>query len=228
MKKWIFLFSFVSYGFVYAQTTSESKEKKEEQSLFDGKTLNGWRKATKDTIPDQAWLAEEGVLTFDPSKGHGGDIISRKTFKDFDLSLQFKVSEGGNSGIKYFLIPNTSLGCEYQIIDDSRHADASLGINGNRKTASLYDVLPADSNKKYEPAGEWNTVRIVAKGQHVEHWLNGSKVLEYERGSEPFKQAIAQSKFKSTKGFAEATTTAILLQAHGDKVSFRNIKIKEL
>jgi hypothetical protein len=142
--------------------------------------------------------------------------------------VQFKVSEGGNSGIKYSLIPNTSLGCEYQIIDDSKHADAALGINGNRKTGSLYDVIPADPKKKYKPAGEWNTARIVVMGQHVEHWLNGSKVVEFEKGSPAFKQAIEQSKFKTTKGFAEAKTTAILLQAHGDKVSFRNIKIKAL
>ena len=228
MKKLVFLVSFVACGFVYAQTTSGSKGMKGWQSLFDGKTLNGWRKATKDSAADEAWTAEKGILTFDPSKGHGGDIVTTRSFKDFELSIQFKVSEGGNSGIKYFLIPNTSLGCEYQIIDDSRHADAALGKNGNHKTGSFYDVLPADPKKKYKPAGEWNTARIIAVGNHVEHWLNGSKVLEYERGSEKFKQAIAESKFKSTKGFAEAATTAILLQAHGDKVSFRNIKIREL
>jgi hypothetical protein len=224
----LILFSLLTSAVVNTESAGISHVKKGWQSLFDGKSLNGWRRADRNLAPDSGWYVEKGVLTFDPAKGHGGDIITTKTFKNFDLSIQFKVSEGGNSGIKYFLIPNTSLGCEYQIIDDSKHADAALGINGNRKAGSLYDVLPANPKKKYKPAGEWNTARIVANGQHVEHWLNGSKVLEFERGSEEFKKAIQQSKFKTTKGFAEATTTAILLQAHGDKVSFRNIKIKEL
>jgi hypothetical protein len=142
--------------------------------------------------------------------------------------VDFKVSEGGNSGIKYFLLPNTSLGCEFQIIDDSKHPDAGLGINGNRKTGALYDIMPASPHKPYKGAGVWNTAKIMVKGQHVEHWLNGVKILEYERGSDTFKQAIAQSKFKTTKGFAEATSSPVLLQAHGDQITFRNIKIKEL
>ena len=233
MRKNVFLLSFLSisiiaFGFAGAGNASVSKLKKGWVSLFDGKTLNGWRQASKDAAPDHAWFVEKGVLTFDPAKGHGTDIVTTKTFKDFDLSLQFKVSEGGNSGIKYFIFPNSSLGCEYQIIDDSKHTDAALGINGNRKTGSFYDVMPASTKKKYKPAGEWNTARIVAIGQHVEHWLNGAKVVEFDRDSEDFKKAIAQSKFKTTKGFGQATTTPILLQAHGDKVSFRNIKIKAL
>lgn len=217
------LLSFVHGSIVNAQT-----KLKEGLSLFDGKTLNGWRAAQRDTLPDKGWYVENSELIFDPSKGHGSDIITTRSFKDFDLSVQFKISEGGNSGIKYFLLPNTSLGCEYQVIDDSRHPDAKLGINGNRKTGALYDIMPADPNKPYKPAGQWNTARIVVKGNHAEHWLNGKKILEYERGSEAFKQAIAKSKFSTTKGFAEATSAPILLQAHGDKVLFRNIKIKEL
>lgn len=197
-------------------------------TLFDGKTLNGWRNASKDVIPDSAWSAANNELSFDPKTGHGGDIITTKSFKDFDFTLQFKISEGGNSGIKFFLIPNTNLGCEYQIIDDSKHPDAKLGVNGNRKTASLYDIIPAKAGKKYKPAGQWNTVRVVSKGTHVEYYLNGEKTVEFDRGSEAFKKGIAESKFKTTKGFAEATTSPILLQAHGDQVSFRDIKIKEL
>lgn len=218
------LFFLLGNGPVKAQT----KTKDGWLSLFDGKSLNGWRKAQKDTLPDASWSAENGELSFDPAKGHGTDIITTRSFSNFELSVDFKVSEGGNSGVKYFLIPNTSLGCEFQIIDDSKHPDARLGINGNRKTGALYDIFPASPDKPYKGAGAWNTARIVVKGQHVEHWLNGTKILEYERGSDTFKQAIAQSKFKTTAGFAEATSSPILLQAHGDKVSFRKIKIKEL
>lgn len=213
-----------------AQTSSLSKKEIKGSwiSLFDGKTLNGWRAAQQDTLPGDTWSAENGELSFDPTKGHGSDIVTSRSFKDFDLSVDFKISEGGNSGIKYFLLPNTSLGCEYQVIDDDKHPDAKLGVNGNRTTASLYDLIPAPASKPYKGARVWNTARIVAKGNHVEHWLNGAKVLEYERGSEAFKQAIAQSKFKTTEGFANATSSPVLLQAHGDKVTYRNIKIKEL
>jgi len=227
MKRLPFLFllmSLLTIDIASAQTKSADGY----LSLFDGKTLNGWRKAARDTAPDKAWVVQNGELSFDPAIGHGGDIVTKKTFKDFDLSVDFKVSEGGNSGIKYRLLPNTSLGCEFQLIDDSKHPDAKLGINGDRKTGALYDIFPPAENKPYKPAGEWNTARIVVKGDHVEHWLNGTKILEYTRGSEPYKQAIAASKFKTTKGFGEAVSSPILLQAHGDKITYKNIKIKEL
>jgi hypothetical protein len=218
------LFCLLGSGLAKAQT----KTKAGWQSLFDGRSLNGWRKAEKDTFPDASWSAEHGELSFDPAKGHGTDIITTRSFSNFELSVDFKISEGGNSGIKYFLIPNTSLGCEFQVIDDDRHPDAKLGMNGNRKTGALYDILPAGADKPYKGAGVWNTALIVVNGQHVQHWLNGVKILEYDRGSDAFKQAIAQSKFKTTRGFAEAASSPVLLQAHGDKVTFRNIKIKEL
>jgi len=221
---------FCCFSSVTAQTSSKGKSASKEAavSLFDGNTLKGWRVANHDTLPGVAWSASNGELRFDPSKGHGTDIVSTRSFKDFDFSIDFKISDGGNSGIKYFLLPNTSLGGEYQIIDDNKHPDAKLGINGNRKTGALYDILPPNPNKPDKGAEQWNTARIVVKGDNVQHWLNGVKILEFERGSEAFKQAIAQSKFKTTKGFAEATSSPILLQAHGDKVSYRNIKIKEL
>ncbi|MCW3105939.1 MAG: hypothetical protein JWQ09_445 [Segetibacter sp.] len=227
MKRLLYLFlllSLMSSDAANAQTKSKGKG----VSLFDGKTVKGWRKADRDTLPDHAWIVQNGELSFDPSIGHGGDIVTTRTFKDFDLSVDFKVSNGGNSGIKYLLLPNTSLGCEYQLIDDNKHPDAKLGINGNRKTGALYDIFPPAANKPYKPAGEWNTARIVVKGNNVEHWLNGVKVLQYTRGSEQFRKAIAESKFKTTKGFAEAISSPVLLQAHGDKITFRNIKIKEL
>lgn len=222
---------FLIYSFLIISLTcpriASAQTKHDYQSLFDGKTLNGWRMAQHDSAPGIAWSAVNGEISFDPTK-HGSDIITAKSFKDFDLSIDFKVSDGGNSGIKYFLSPNTTLGCEFQIIDDSRHADAKLGVNGNRQTGALYDIFPPEANKPYKGANVWNTARIVSKGNHVEHWLNGTKILEYERGSEQFKQAISRSKFKDTQGFATATSSPILLQAHGDKVWYRNIKIKEL
>ena len=214
----------LSNGNSYAQGGS----KKGWQSLFDGKTLTGWRAANKDTVPGASWSAAGGVLTFDPSKGHGGDIVTQRSFTSFELSVDFNVSEGGNSGIKYFLLPNTSLGCEFQIIDDSKHPDAKLGMDGNRTTGSLYDLIPAPANKPYKGAGVWNTARIVVKGDHVEHWLNGKKLFEYDRSSDAFHQAIAKSKFKNTQGFSTPASSPILLQAHGDLIHYRNIKIKEL
>lgn len=226
MKRLLYLFLLLSL--VSSTAANAQSKSKGAVSLFDGKTLNGWRSYQRDTAPGLGWLVQNGELLFDPSKGHGGDIVSKKAFTNFDLSVDFKVSEGGNSGIKYFLLPNTSLGCEFQLIDDSKHADAKLGINGNRKTGALYDIFPPAENKTYKPAGQWNTARIVAKGNKVEHWLNGVKILTYDRESEDFKKAVAASKFKSTKGFAATRTSPILLQAHGDMISYRNIKIKEL
>ena len=220
---------FLLLSLIYCDVSNaQIKSKDGTLSLFDGKSLSGWRKADRDTAPDRAWLVENGELHFDPTIGHGGDIVTTRSFKNFDLSVDFKVSDAGNSGIKYRLLPNTSLGCEFQLIDDSKHPDAKLGVNGNRKTGALYDIFPPDPNKPYKPAGQWNTARIVVKGDHVEHWLNGVKILEYTRGSEQFKQAVAASKFKNTKGFAQAESSPILLQAHGDKVAYKNIKIKEL
>jgi hypothetical protein len=227
MKKSMYVLCFITVFCGYILPAA-AQGKGDWITLFDGKTLNGWRHVSKDTLPDAAWSASNNVLSFNPKKAHGSDIITTRSFSDFDFTLQFKVSEGGNSGIKFFLIPNTSLGCEYQIIDDSKHPDAKLGVNGNRKTASLYDIIPARNDKQYKPAGEWNTVRVVSKGKHVEYYLNGQKTVEFDRGSEAFKKGIAASKFKTTKGFAEAASSPILLQAHGDEVSFRDIKIKEL
>ncbi|MEJ7767100.1 MAG: DUF1080 domain-containing protein [Chitinophagaceae bacterium] len=194
--------------------------------LFDGKTFEGWQKPNGEPFTGKGWKIENGVLN--AAQDHGGDLVTKKDFADFELSVDFKLEKGTNSGIKYSLVKNTSLGCEYQIIDDANHVDAKLGKNGNRTLASLYDLIPSNSNKKAKPLGEWNNIRIISKGKHVEHWLNGSKVLEFERGSSQFKDKIAESKFKNEKGFAEAARSPILLQEHGDVIYFRNIKIRNL
>lgn len=197
--------------------------------LFNGKTFDGWQKANGTPFTGKGWKIENGVISVNPQDGRGGDIVTTKEFSDFEFSLDFKLEKGTNSGVKYCLIKNTSLGCEYQIIDDAHHPDAKLGINGNRRLAALYDIMRPDTTaKKSKPLGEWNNIRIISKGRHVEHWFNGRKVLEYERGSEAFKAHIAESKFKNEKGFAEAEKSPILLQEHEDVIHFRNIKIRVL
>lgn len=196
-------------------------------SLFDGKSFDGWQKSNGQPFNGKGWVVENGVLSTDTASGHGGDIVTTKDFGDFELSLEFKLEPGTNSGIKYALFKNTSLGCEYQLIDDARHADAKLGKNGNRTLGALYDVLPP-SGKHGKPVGEWNTMRIVKKGIHGEHWLNGKMILSYDRNSDVFKNAVAESKFKKDQGWGETSPSPILLQEHGDIIHYRNIKIRNL
>jgi len=216
-------------GFLHAQLPKLSKKEKKEGwvLLFDGVTSSGWKKFNGQSFPEKGWKIENGVLTTDPG-GKGGDIITDQEFSDFELSIDFKITKGANSGIKYFILPKSNLGCEFQILDDANHPDAKLGKNGNRLQGGLYDIIPPSLKKKDKPVGEWNNARIISKGQHVEHWLNGKKVLSYERGSLAFKTSIAESKFKGNSKFATPVQSPILLQDHGDVVSFRNIKIKIL
>ncbi|MEC7769849.1 MAG: DUF1080 domain-containing protein [Bacteroidota bacterium] len=205
--------------------------------LWDGKTTNGWRGARLDDFPDKGWVIENGELTVLSSGGEesaaGGDIVTTDVYGDFELMVDFKLTRGANSGIKYYVNtdlnkgPGSSIGLEYQILDDAVHPDAKLGNHeGSRTLASLYDLIKADPNKPANAIGEWNTAHIISKGSHVEHWLNGWKVLEYERGSDAFKKLVSESKYKVWPNFGEAPTGPILLQDHGDRVSFRNIKIK--
>lgn len=198
--------------------------------LFNGQNLNGW-KTPKGVPPDADWQASDGTLSIRPEgKGHN-DIISEKEYRDFDLRVDFKITEGANSGIKYFFTNYEQggwLGPEYQIIDNERHADAKLGRNGNRQLSTLYDILPV--MKKVEiNVGEWNHARIVAQGFKVTHYLNGQEVLSFDRNSPDFAQARDLSKFKDVKpSFGSASTGHVLLQDHGDVVFFKNVKIKAL
>ncbi len=207
--------------------------------LWDGETAQGWRGARLDDFPDKGWVIENGELTVLATGGAesaaGGDIVTIDTYGDFELKVDFKLTEKANSGIKYYVDtdlnkgPGSSIGLEYQILDDERHPDAKLGNHaGSRTLASLYDLIQADLNKPVNPIGEWNSAHILSKDNHVEHWLNGMKVLEYERKSDQYRKLVSESKYEKWPDFGEADQGHVLLQDHGDKVSFRNIKIRPI
>ncbi|WP_167597722.1 DUF1080 domain-containing protein [Leeuwenhoekiella sp. ZYFB001] len=209
------------------------------QLLWDGKTTKGWKGAKLETFPEQGWQIEDGTLTVMESGGGeseaGGDIVTTQKYEDFELKVDFKITEGANSGIKYYVDTDlnkgegSSIGLEYQILDDARHPDAKLGNHeGSRTLASLYDLIQADPNKPVNPIGSWNTARIVSKDGKVSHWLNDEKVLEYDRSTDAFLQLVQESKYKDWPGFGTLERGNILLQDHGNRVSFKNIKIKEL
>lgn len=193
--------------------------------LWNGKDMSGWKSVAGRDF-QKGWSCTDGVLSIKPKSG-AGDIITEQKYHDFELSIDFKFEKGANSGIKYFIGANGSVGCEFQILDDENHPDANAGFEGNRKFGSLYDILAADG-WKYVRKGGWNTARIVVKGTDVEHWLNGVKILSYKREGEEWARLIARSKFAKVKNFAGGDGGHILLQDHNDAVSFRNLKIKEL
>jgi hypothetical protein len=192
--------------------------------LFDGKTTQGWRSFKKQTFPDKGWVVEEGVLT-KVANVRGGDIITTDEFTDFDFQWEWRIPPKANNGIKYFITEARAgaVGHEYQMVDD-----ALPKLPKKELTASFYDVLPPSDEKPLKPPGEWNHSRVVVQGNHVEHWLNGAKALEYELGSEEVKAAVAKSKFKNVKDFGTKIKGHILLTDHGSGASYRNIKIREL
>ena len=219
----------LAVGGLTAFTSMNEIQKGKWQSLFDGKTTKGWHNYLKQDVSPQ-WKVENGELTL-TAKG-GGDIVTDNEYENFELEMEWKIAEGGNSGIFYrvhedakFKTPYLT-GPEMQILDDERHPDAKAGRNNNRTAGSLYDMLPP--SQKAKPAGQWNKVRIVVKNNKAEHYLNGTKVVEYDLAGPEWETMLKDSKFATWEGFNKYPKGRIGLQDHGDVVSFRNIRIKEL
>ena len=205
--------------------------------LWDGKTNAGWRSARGPEFPKEGWAMEAGVLVVGETGGAesaaAGDIITKKKFSDFELSVDFKITPGANSGIKIFVDPEmnkgegSAIGPEFQILDDDIHPDAKLGRDGNRTIGSLYDLISAPKDKRVYPVGAWNHARILSDGMHVTFWLNGVKTVEFDRKSDEWRKAVAASKYSKWSAFGELAEGHILLQDHGNRVSYRNVKIRD-
>ena len=202
-------------------------------SLFNGEDLSGWRSVSGDSVPEDGWGVEDGVLVVNPEGSkRGGDIITENVYKDFWFSFDYKLTPAANSGVKYFINPGTyddpSIGCECQVLDDELHPDAKYGVAGNRTAGSLYDLICADKSKADFQLYDWNTCWIIVKGNHVEHWINGAKVVSYDRNCQEFDALVKYSKFSGRSGFGNFESGHILIQDHVDRVFYRNLKIKEL
>lgn len=216
---------------------STAEQKAGYKLLFNGQDFTGWKSARTGQLPDKGWEIKNGQVNVLKSDGgestNGGDIVSQDQFSAFDLSFEFKLTPGANSGVKYFVTlkektHGSAIGLEFQVLDDALHPDAKMGRNGNRTLASLYDLITSNKDgRARRPIGEWNRGRVVVTPDNqVTHYLNGIKMVTYERGSKEFKDIVAISKYKDWANFGEAKEGHILLQDHGDAVSYRNIKIK--
>ncbi len=218
---------------------SESEKAQGFKPLFNGKDLQGWRGVHSSDKPGMRWAVADGVLTVSPSDGSetGNDIVTTEQYSAFELVFEFKLTEGANSGVKYFVNEafdsggKSGIGLEFQVLDDERHPDAKQGVVGNRTLGSLYDLIPSEKLEQrfQRKIGEWNQGRIVVYPNNlVQHWLNGFKVVEYERKSNIFKALVARSKYQVWEGFGMNDAGPILLQDHGDRVSYRSVKIRPL
>lgn len=212
--------------------------------LFDGTTLKGWRGLGRDTVPTAHWKVVDGAIQKvasgtvphapDGQPLAGGDLMTDAAYQDFEFAWEWKISPGGNSGVKYnvseelstTLEPrNAAKGFEYQVLDDDRHADGKLP---SHRAGALYELVPPNAEKRLRPVGEWNRSRLVFRGTRGEHWLNGARVVEYELGSPQMRAALAASKYRVIPWFAERRRGHVVLQDHGDAAWFRDLKIREL
>jgi len=235
------------YKSLYEQGINKLTEKEKAggwELLFDGYSTNGWRGIHKESFPETGWEIKNGEIRVTASGGaesaHGGDVITTEQYGDFELKWQWKLlTKGGNSGLKYFVKESDGekenekygFGLEYQILDDDNHPwmlEGKMKPNDEHTVGAAYGLFAPSANKKPKPLGEWNQSRIVAKGNKVEHWLNGEKILEYERGSKLFMENLQKSKFKGFQEYGQAEKGHVLLQDHGNKVRFRNIKIRKM
>ena len=211
--------------------------------LFDGTTLRGWRGLGYDSVPSAHWTVTNGAIHKIPSgqvakmpdgqPAAGGDLMTTDSFRDFELAFEWRVTPGANSGVKYnvseqFSLANASnhaaLGFEYQVLDDDRHEDGKLP---SHRSGGLYDLIAPSAAKQLKPVGEWNQSRIVFRGNHGEHWLNGAKVVDFDLGTPRMDSLLAASKYRTIRGFGDRRTGHIVLQDHGDEVFYRSIKIRE-
>ena len=205
---------------------TDAEKKAGWQLLFDGQSLDGWRTYKAGGTIGKGWVIEDGILK-KLAKVSGGDLMTVKPVEgDFELSWEWRIAQNGNNGLKYFITEERkgTLGHEYQMLDDAGHPDGKIGPH--RQTASLYDVLPPKADKPLKPVGEWNHSRVLVLGNHVEHWLNGAKVLEYELGSDALKTAVAKSKFSKIADFGTKVRGHILLTDHNDECWFRIVKLR--
>jgi Domain of Unknown Function (DUF1080) len=220
-------------------TLSEQEKAQGVKLLFNGKDFTGWRGVHQDAMPTIHWKVVDGTINVSPSDGSetGNDIVSTEQYGAFELTFEFKLTEGANSGVKYFVNEafdsngKSGIGLEYQVLDDEKHPDAKLGAVGNRTMSSLYDLIPSYKlDKRFQrKIGEWNQARVIVYPNNiVQHWLNGFKVVEYERNSNIFKALVARSKYEKYNGFGAGEKGNILIQDHGNNVSFKNMKIKTL
>ena len=217
-------------------TEMGNKENNEWIMLFDGSSTDHWRGYNHEEFPSHGWKVEGNELVFRPPTSNewtsGLDIITKQTFSDFELQLEWMVSEGGNSGIFYHVLEQPTQAVywsalEMQILDNENHPDSNMGVNGNRKAGSLYDLIPANPQNT-KPHGEWNSVKIISDGNRIEHWQNEEIVVEFERFTPEWFEMLRNSKFSNHNEFGAIREGHIGLQDHGDIIKFRNIKIREL